>query len=71
MNNVDDVSIPYDNHFIEKTLIINTTKSGSNNFFYRAKNLLDVDIIQFYTNKKYNETNTNKTQNLLKVIFCF
>ena len=40
-------------------------------FFYHAKNLQVAHIIQLWKNKKYNKTNTNKTQNLLKVIFRF
>ena len=40
-------------------------------FFYHAINLQVVHIIQFWKNKKYNKTSTNKTQNLLKVIYRF
>ena len=43
----------------------------SDNFFYHAINLQVANLIQFLKNKKYNKTNTNKTQNLLKVIFRF
>ena len=40
-------------------------------FFYHVLHLQFARIIQFRKNKKYNKTNTNKTQNLLKVILRF
>ena len=44
--------------------------AAANQFFYYAKNLQVAHIIQFRKNKKYNKTNTNKTQNLLKANQC-
>ena len=56
-------------HWLQLLIIIIIIFSRT--FFYHAINLQVAHIIQFWKNKKCNKTNTNKTQNLLKVIFRF